>query len=243
MLPLAHTYISTQATGRQSPLLIFGSILPDITTSSLGRINIHNTPKEFTNFISANYPQLTDLGLGVCLHSAVGGGADYYSDDPEMGYARTEGKALSTEVADLLEISKGEISDVLAHNFIETAIDLHLYHDQKAIWDLYNDSLEKVKVDFPKIAACLKAYTGLEEPLIVKELEHLARVLDSYNYISVEAAMSKGALPLIKKRYQKEVLLDQAIKITEQALVITKSSYKEFLDNTVKEVRKNILGS
>ncbi len=245
MLPLSHTYISTKTTGRHSPLLILGSILPDISTTSaqqIGREQIHNSPRAFADFIGQYFPTLKDLGLGVRLHSQVDGGADFYSDDLKVGYAKLEGMKIATEVASLLEIPNGDISLVLAHNFIEMAVDLHLYQNQREIWDIYNSELGNVKTEIPQIAKCMADYLHLEEPIITKEIFNLIDFLQPNNLISKEVAVERVALPLIRLRFNKEVSRDKTLKIAEEALNITKPTYISYLDSAVIEVKRNILG-
>jgi len=246
MLPLAHVYISTRVTGQRSPLLILGSILPDICTTSeqqIGREQIHNSPKEFSEFIDKNYPVLADLGLGVRLHSHVGGGADFYSDDLEVGYAKLEGAKISRDVAHLLEIPDGDISLVLSHNFIEMAVDLHLYQNQRETWNMYNEGIERVKTELPKVSECMGNYLKLEYPLILEELHNLIDFLNPYNLVSKEIAIEKIALPLIKLRFHKDISKEKTLKIAGKALDITESTYSTFLNNTVVQVKRNILGA
>jgi len=243
MLPLSHTYVSTKVTGQNSPLLILGSILPDIATTSsqqIGRDKIHNSPKEVYEFISKNYPQLLDLGLGVRLHSQVDGGADFYSDDTHLGYAKLEGEKISSDVADLLGIPKGDASLVLAHNFIEMAVDLHLYQNDRSVWNVYKDAIDKVSADFPIVARCLGEYLGLDQNIIFAELNNLINFLNPQCIISKEIAAEKIALPLIKLRFRKEVSFPKTIEILNKAVDITRPSYQQFLGNAIIEVKNNI---
>lgn len=244
MLPLSHTYVSTKATGRNTPLLILGSILPDISTTSsqqIGRDSIHNSPDEFNNFINTKFPQLTDLGLGVRLHSQVNKGADFYSDDLEVGYAKLEGAKISGDVADLLGIPDGDISLVLAHNFIEMAVDLHLYENQNDIWKVYKKGIDAVKPKLPAVAEGMSEYLKLDQPLVLRELNNLISFLSPENLTSKEIAVEKVALPLIKLRFNKDVSTEKTLSIAEKALTITKATYKEYLDNATLEVQKNII--
>jgi hypothetical protein len=243
MLPLSHTYVSTKVTGLKSPLLIFGSILPDIATTSsqqIGRDKIHNSPRELYKFIAEKYPELTDLALGVRLHSQVDGGADFYSDDMQVGYAKLEGEKISTEVAELLGIPKGDASLLLAHNFIEMAVDLHLYKNSRYIWESYIDAIESVKTEFPVIAKCLGEYLEIDQDLVLTELNNLIVFLDPKSVVSKEMAVQKIALPLIKLRFQKDVSYQSALDVVNKALTITEPSYKGFLNRAVTEVKKNI---
>ena len=114
MFPLSHIYISTKVTGRSSPLLVIGSVLPDLATiSSEGYLigeKIHNSPMEFFAFVDSKYNNLVSLAIGVVLHSQVGRGADFYSDDEKVGYAVAEGKKVTADVAKLLNMDEGETS-------------------------------------------------------------------------------------------------------------------------------------
>jgi hypothetical protein len=246
MLPLSHTYVSTKATGRSTPLLILGNILPDICTTSsqqISRDSIHNNPEEFNHFIKDRYPKLSDIGLGVRLHSQVNKGEDYYSDDLKVGYAKIEGAKISSECANLIDVPVGEISLALAHNFIEMAVDLHLYKEYIEVWNLYKEALENIKAELPVVAECMSIYLKLEKLLLMKELDNLIALLDPYNLTTKEVAVENLALPIIKLRFGKEVSREKALVIAEKALTITKPTYKAYLDYVVIEVRKNILGN
>lgn len=86
MLPLSHTYINHKLTGSKDPLLIFGGVLPDISTASGGKLSqdlLHNNPDRFYDFVAQKFPRLLPLALGTKLHSAVNHGADFYSDNHE----------------------------------------------------------------------------------------------------------------------------------------------------------------
>ena len=246
MLSLSHTYVSTKVVGKNTPLLILGSILPDISTTSLQQIKrdkIHNAPEEFNNFIKENYPQLNDLGLGVRLHSQVNKGADFYSDNLEDGYAKIEGAKISSEIADLINVTDGNDSLELAHNFIEMAVDLHLYENHREVWNMYKEAIENVKNDLSTVANCMSDYLKLEKSLVLKELNNLITFLSPYNLTSKEIAVEKLSIPLIKLRYNKEVSIEKTLIIAEKALTITKPTYKAYLDDAVTKVRKNILGN
>lgn len=243
MLPLSHTYVSTKVTGKKTPLLILGSVLPDIATTSSQQIvrqQIHDSPTQFNTFVTSNYPQLLDLSLGVSLHSPINGGADFYSDDTKTGYAKIEGKKISQQVADLLEVQDGDISFILAHNFIEMAVDLHIYNNHREIWEIYNEGMENVQNDLMVVSNCLADYLNMEEAVILTEINNLMDMLGAKNLTSVNNMIDFVAIPLIKVRLNKDISTPKAIEIAEQALRITEGSYKEFLDNAVIGVKKNI---
>ncbi len=244
MFPLSHIYVSTKATNKTTSLLIIGSFLPDMAWMPLlqdAKNKIHNSPKELSDFINTNYPYLSDLALGVRLHSQVNGGADFYSDDLNVGYAKIEGEKISANVADLLEIPKGDISLVLAHNFIELAVDLHLYQNHKEIWDLYSSATRETKKDLSKIAECLGGYLKLIPELTLNELNNFIKSFDPKNITTKEIATKTVVLPLIKLKFKKDVSEDVALNILNKALKITRPTYQQFLDYATAEVKKNII--
>jgi len=151
-----------------------------------------------------------------------------------------EGEKISAEVAELLGIPKGDASLVLAHNFIEMAVDLHLHKNSRYVWESYIDAIESVKTEFPVIAKCLGEYLGIDQGLVLTELNNLIKFLDPQSVISKEMAVQKIALPLIKLRFKKDVSYQSALEILNKALTITENSYQGFLDNAVVEVKKNI---
>ena len=208
MLPLSHTYVSTRAAGKNTPLLILGSVLPDISATSsqiISRDKIHDSPDEFSDFINSKYPQFQDLSLGVSLHSQINKGADFYSDNSETGYANLEGAKISSEVAELINVREGRTSLVLAHNFIELAVDLHLHKNQKEIWNIYDEAIKNSKNEFPAVAKCLSVYLELDPSIVLEELNRLFTYLGPHNLTTKETAAKKVVIPLIKLRFKKEV--------------------------------------
>jgi len=158
-----------------------------------------------------------------------------------VGYAKIEGEKISSEVADLLEIPNSDICIVLAHNFIELAVDLHIYQNHREIWNLYSSSTEKVKNDFPKIAQCLGKYLNLDSNMINNELNNLIMFLSPQNLTSKEVSVKQVVLPLIKLRFKKDVSEEKVLNLLMKAIVITKPTYQEFLNYATKEVTKNII--
>ncbi|MBN1463015.1 MAG: hypothetical protein JW922_04975 [Paludibacteraceae bacterium] len=123
------------------------------------------------------------------------------------------------------------------------AVDLHLYENQREIWNIYKQAMENVKAELPNVAECISVYLELEQPLVLKELNNLIAFLSPHNLTTKEIAVEKVALPLIKLRFNKEVSTEKTLMIAEKALAITKPTYQAYLENAVVEVRKNILGN
>jgi hypothetical protein len=224
--------------GRKDPLLLFGSVLPDIATTSreeLSREEIHYAPRKFYDFVIANYPQLKDLAIGVRLHSNVDRGADYYSDDGEVGYAVNNGKKISVEVAGLLGIEDGQASLVLAHNFIEAAVDLNLREINSTVLDDYQNCLEVAGNE--ELVDCLASYFKKDKVLISAELLNFKRILSPQLFVSAKLLVENISTPMISMRFGKEVNACTALSLIEKAKQLTKGTFQEYLDEVIEKMR------
>lgn len=238
MLPLSHTYITMKVTGRENNLLLFGSVLPDIRTTYSRKIGdrIHNSPQTFYDFINRNHPELLDIALGVKLHSAESRGADYYSDNLETGYAYIEGKTLREDVAALVK-SKDPMYHVLAHNFIEIALDMHIRGDHHQILDTFEEALNSV--DEKKIAEAVSLFLDHDKKECQDAIEDLKVSFAAKHFRSIENIAEGLALPIIKRKFDISVDKHKAIKLIEKAMDLTKDDYHNFLDSTIVSMKKD----
>lgn len=243
MFALSHVYISTKVTGRKSDLLVFGSVLPDIATTSKGELardEIHYSPMKFFNFVKSKHGDLLDLAIGVRLHSNVNKGADFYSDDTKTGYAKLEGKKINADVSRLLGVGEDKISLGAAHNFIEGAVDLNLIDSHPHLLSIYKHSVEHC--DLQKITECLSEYLKKDKNLILKEVKHFIDFL-SPEHLSSPELMTKGiAVPLIDLRLGKKVDFQETLEILKKAESLTKETYLDFLNKTVRQMRIDFSG-
>jgi len=239
MFPLSHTYVSTKVIDRSSSLLIIGSILPDLaTTSSEGDLiweKIHNSPVEFFTFVNSKCGNLVDLGVGARLHSQVGKGADFYSDDKKVGYAVAEGKKINTDVAKLLNVEEGETSLILAHNFIEAALDLNLRDSYPHLLEVYRQGIKQSNLQ--EIASCLSVYLGKDNKLMCGELKRFIEFANPKHLLSVEAIVDGILLPLIKLKFGKGADRRGATAVVRKAKLITKNTYLGFLEKVVENMK------
>ncbi len=239
MFAISHIYVSTKVTGKSSPLLIIGSILPDLATISsegdLIREKIHNSPMEFFTFVDSKYNHLIDLAIGVRLHSQVGRGADFYSDDERVGYALIEGQKVNADVAKLLNTEEGKISLVLAHNFIEAAVDLNLLGSHPHLLTVYRQGIEQS--DLQEIASCLSDYLEKEDGLIYNELKNFIDFANPKHFASAEAIVDGIFLPFIRLKFGKDVDRQKASAVVHKAKTITKGTYLNFLETAVENMR------
>lgn len=238
MLPLGHTYISMNVTGRKDALLLFGSVLPDIAATSKGNLSrdeIHDSPQKFYAFVEGNYPEYKDLALGSMLHVGVGKGADFYTDDFETGFAYVNGKHLNVKVADLLQIEPNEVSRVPSHNFIEGALDYLLATTSPEIVTNYKESQEAIKPE--DVSSVLAEYLQYSKTEVGKELESFKRIFD-YRYLTTKEGLTDGiVIPLIKLRMNKDVDREKVMGILDEAVELIEGKYMDFLEHTVREMK------
>lgn len=240
MAPSSHTYISTKLTGRTSDLLVFGGILPDISSSYNGIINrhkIHYEPNKLYDFIKTKYPDLIDLGIGVKLHSYVGKGADYYSDNEITGFAILEGKKLDADAAKLLKLKKGKKSYILAHNFIEAGVDLNLADSHPQLIEMMDKSFKDC--NNKRIAEFLSSYLKIKKDSALKALTKFKNRFDPKLITHPTKRIDTIAYPLIKERFGIVVDKKEAIQLLEKAKKIMKGSYLKYLDNATEEMKKD----
>lgn len=239
MLPLSHTYVSTEVTGKKSPLLVFGSVLPDIAWTSLkGKAfeKIHHSPKDFYSFLVSGAPDFVDLAIGARLHSSIDRGADFYSDDNEVGFAAAEGKKIQSEAGKLLKTADARLSLVLAHNFIEAGVDLNLLEKHPEILNTYKFGLS---VDLNAVSGCVAKYLGLDKAVVREEIGNFVGLLSPMNLSSPPNMVNGALLPLVKIIFKKQVEASAAQEVLAKAKEITKNTAISFLDGAVWEMKKD----
>ncbi len=269
MAPLSHVYVATKVANRSTPLLILGSVLPDIawvSSTSLGKDEIHNNPDRFSEFIQNNYPGLSDLSLGVKLHSPIHKGADFYSDDPKTGFAKVKGKMIQDRVARLFRLeteginvplrfgmkintnssfgrllhANDKVSLMFAHNFIEAAVDLHLAKSQPKVVDLYKKALKTV--DLVPIIDALSSYLTRDKEEIDKELTFFLDFVSPDHISSPETTVENFIIPYIKNRLGKELDPKETYSILLSAMDLTKKDYLELLDEAIEKMKLDFAG-
>lgn len=237
MFPLSHIYVSTQVTGRKDPLLILGSVLPDIawtSKSSIGREKIHNSPQQVKDYFALKNPELSDLTLGFNLHSGVNQGADYFSDDHEIGFAITEGRKIRSDVLALGEGFTDRTSLVIAHNFIEAGIDLNLLSSHSEILELYK-TIDSDLIG--KIIKPLSEYLGIDQGIIHSEITNFFQFVGPSMYDD-ERVVADRISRLISERLAITTTETGVLDLLRHAREMEKTNYLGFLDNAVTHMKK-----
>lgn len=236
MFPLSHIYVSTKVAEKENDLLVLGSVIPDLAWFSMPlKGMLHNEPNEFWNFVKEKYPDFLDLALGVKLHSQVGKGADFYSDDETIGYAKINGRQLIAEVKKLLEINGERQALVFAHNFIEAALDLHLNNEFTFLPELYIKAFKEENV-LP-VLRLLGDYLQKDETLVAVEINKFASFFQPESRSSPEKITQNAFIPYAKANMGIVLDFGKALSLINKSFKLTKDSFQSFLDETVKKMK------
>lgn len=241
MFPLAHIYVSTKVAEKENGLLVLGSVIPDLAWFS-GPLKgaLHNQPDEFWDFVKEKYPDSLDLALGVKLRSQVGKGADYYSDDEIIGYAKINGQKIVKRVAMAFGITEGQQALGFSHNFIEAAVDLHLARKFPSLIEIYKTAIDGEWVE--KVANVISDYLDKDNTLVKVELGELFALFSPENISTAKGVCSGPVASYLETILQKKLNYDQILDVINQAQGLTKDSFMTFLNETAKEIARTNKG-
>lgn len=236
MFPLSHIYVSTKVAGKESDLLVLGSVIPDLAWfSNPLRGALHNQPDEFWNFVKEKDPDFLDLALGARLHSQVGKGADFYSDDEETGYAKVNGMKIIKLAAGTLGIEERQQALGLSHNFIEVAVDLLLGEKFPSLVKTYQQAINGDSVE--KTAIAISAFLGKDTSLVKTELKNFFAFFSPENISTTTRVCSNIVTPYLERILQKKLNSDQILNVLGQSRELVKDSFLQFLDETVGKMK------
>lgn len=240
MFPLSHIYVSTKVTGKESDLLVLGSVIPDLDWTSQGRLKsrFHDSPFEFSAFTKENFFDLSDLALGVELHSSASKGLDFYSDNLQTGYAKVLGRRLVEDALLILGTEDKEKTLTFVHGFIEAAVDLRLQNDFPKLIPIYKKAFRKENL--LTTAKCLSAYLNTDKKIVLKELNYFFNFLSPEVLSSKEKTNKKIFIPLAGHDFNRRIQAEQFLPIFRKAGDLVKDSYAEFLNQTINKMKLDL---
>lgn len=239
MFPLVHIYAATKVSGKKTPLLVIGSVVPDmvwVDRKTFPPEKLHDNIDDFYSYLESNNKDLLDLALGMKLHSNDIG-ADKYSHFYKGGYSYIKGKELIPDLVKLVEQDESKKIADLSHNFIEAALDLHLYKIEPKMLNLYKDSV--LAVDISKISKVLSDYTKINFELVFKAVQMLSEVVNP-KYFATDKSMAENIIhKMIKLSFGKKVDDKEILRILKKAVKITERDYKNLFDEMIAEMKKD----
>ncbi len=161
MLPHTHAYAAREITGRDAPLLIYGSMLPDLPATCSGLFEYYEIDEgalAFREWLRQKEPASADLALGAMLHERHCGidRLNHGQKKDGWAYALSE-QHLAADVARAYGMD-GLTGKVLGHGFIESGVAFHLTHAHPEIIDLVHATVDGV--DLEQVAKHLAAFYG-----------------------------------------------------------------------------------
>lgn len=237
MCPLTHIYIATKVAERESPLLVIGSVLPDVVWMSrrLPSDKLHDNPKEFYEFVRSNSKDMHDLALGMMLHSNAKG-ADYYSHFYKGGYAMAKGKNLIKDLVNLFNFKDEKLNLYKAHNFIEAALDVHLLENNGDLVDLYKNSND---FNLEKIAQSIYEFTNFDKDIIKGDLDSFFKIFGPESVSSKKAFVNNFFPPVLEAAFHEKAPGEEIAKILDKALEITEKDWQELIEMIIPKMKKD----
>lgn len=238
MFPLSHIYVATKVTGRKNDLLVLGSIIPDLAWFSIPlRDAVHNTPQEFWQFVQNRFPLDLDLALGVKLHSQVNHGADFYSDDLKTGYAKVKGRKILKEVKRVLQIEGSDHALVLAHNFIEAALDLNIQETDPRINMIYAQALNDQSLS--RVAEIVGKFLSQPAELVLAEIKKLVYIDSPRNLSSPELLIDNAFLPWLEAEEKKKFNRGEILNLLTRSQDLIRPTFLEFFEEVITKLKKD----
>jgi hypothetical protein len=239
MFPLVHIYAATQVSKKKTPLLLIGSILPDVVwvdRKTFSPKQLHDDLDNLYSYLEANQKDMLDLALGMKLHSNKVG-ADKYSHFYKGGYSYIKGKKLIPDLKRLINSNEDKKLSGLSHNFIEAALDFSLLQDEPDTLDLYKSSIREV--DLGKISKVISDFSKIDYERFFKAVQMLFGLL-SFDNLASDERIAKEILPkLIKLSFGKDVDSSGVFKVLRNAIEVTKDGYKDLFNEMIFEMKKD----
>ena len=233
-----HLYCTKKITGSNSPLLLYGCILPDIAVTGLGSWKgISQKAEDFFVWLQKNHPDFTELGLGMMLHE-IPCGIDrlaHSSYKGGKGYAFALGEDLIDEVHDACK-SPMPFSEVFAHTFIELAVEFLVLKKQPELENELKNVIGNTNLD--KVAESFSEFYN-------KDLINTRKCIEEYNKLLLADNRTIEGLAEIVAHMVKQVC-DANIDLDKtKALIIlcverVKGNYEEFLNDAIECCKRDV---
>lgn len=233
MFPLTHIYCTKRIVENASPLLLFGSIFPDIEAIGLFEYGtINNNAVEFSEHIKHNYPELTDFAEGLLFHEEPKG-IDRFVHG-EKGYAYVKGR----EIVPFVEKHFSEGALEKSHNYIELAIQVLLVEKHPEIQVELHAVLESSRKVSSKISDALNEFFHVNKDKTMDSIQLQDELLSTMDFSTIEKAVEwyvNLSNRLRNANYSKDVIT----AILGKAIEAVKEDYEDFIEKIIVECKTN----
>lgn len=230
MFALTHYYIAKKA-GFSDPYTIFGAtILPDLAgVEAFGWQDLHGRFYNFKKFYKdTKDKKLLNLIIGNELHLITDNLSHHINPSDYKGWAIK----LSIPIAE-----KFNLTNQIAHNFIEIAVDIYVQEDNPDIKKPFLNILEKI--DYEYITQYLGKYFNKDEKIYSLAVKNFLAIFD-YRKIENSEDYADVTLDLLQKD-SPNIDVKTINNLITEAKDIVKDKYVEFLDRCISQTKKSAL--
>jgi len=238
MFPYTHVYATHKILETKDPLVIYGSIVPDLAATGLipwGMID--STSLEFRKYLIKNNKKLSKISMGIMLHENPCG-IDRFTHTAykgKTGYAYQKAKQLLLkEPLMILTLRKDAFR--IAHNFIETGVEYMVVKNNKEIVKLLKNTVKEINEK--EIAKAISNFYGTGLKKTEKAIKEYNKMITNNDSSTVEGLtdMWIEMAKLTGKNPKKKTIK----RIIEKSIEIVKPDYKEFLNYSINRCKQDI---
>lgn len=241
---LGHPYVAFKTIGKLTPLVVAGSLLPDLVPFVPNSVftfqEIHESPDLFFDFLQRNYPKKKDLALGMMSHS-VKLGADKFNQEIEgwllAGNQETR-KELAEKIVDCSGVSAEVAEKFRLHNYLWLGIDVYLLKNkQEFIIDL-----AKVypQIDCLEIATLLSEAFQKDTNKVLRMVDYLLLPLTQKQIVTLDDLSSAWRIMMAGLPEKDNVNETKAFLLFEEIYERFEEKWEKILEGTIGEVGRTM---
>ncbi|MCK5320228.1 hypothetical protein KAJ61_02465 [Candidatus Parcubacteria bacterium] len=234
MFPLTHVYCAKQIANSAKPLLLYGSVFPDIPIVGVVDWDIMEAKtEEFSDYIKQNCSSLIDFAEGLLLHEEPKG-IDRFVHG-ENGYAYVKGKKILKQIKEYFP--KNSLNT--AHNFIEFAVEILLVENTPNLINEIKPVLKSANNNISQISEVFSEFFNLEIGKTKNSVKKFNNFLLEMDLSSRDKSIQfyTHLINKLKKTYYSEKIIKELL--TESINVVEKNYYK-FLQDVISSCIKDL---
>ncbi len=235
----AHVFFASKLYNSDSPLILIGSILPDIAITKIIEWDnsLHHTSNlvNLLKFVEKHNSSLKDLYKGVFSHRIL----DDFSHNNyrgSFGYAYQNNEGLSQTISKYYELDK-EAAKRIAHNYFESAVDMLLLKENPGLRFKLKNAIEQVNID--SISDILSLYFGRNKLKFRLALVKYCRLISESNMENLKGLVRfwEGLEEML---YIKRIGVDKKTELLKLSINLAKNTYKDFINDCLKKSYEKI---
>jgi hypothetical protein len=234
MMSNTHALFCKKTLKTDDPLILIGSILPDIAVTGVigwdDSLHEEKVINKFEKFIDLNYPSYFGLARGIKSHNLL----DHYTHNEYQGgkgYAYRNNEIMVTLVSKYYHLDSDKATGI-AHNYIETAVDILLMKKYGFIIHSLNDASKSPKMSLlPQILSGFFSDTRVDD---------MSKACKTFFRIFSNDELSNTDYWTVTWRKLNELLNLRTIsrrnieKLISESLKAVEGTYRNFFDDSLK---------